>query len=109
MKAKIYSEVYGVLTFLGNWYIEKLPKDIWNHIQNSVETNSITKIESFKDIQKLSIKSRALLSNFHLKYWCQSAEEYNKLKHILIENSIKQEQEKQKKFPPNFFKDGKKE
>ncbi len=88
---RIFSEVNAVLNALGEKYINKLPKKLYNMIlrEKSYLYNpqyDITEDWSNQDIMKESLSMIAL---FHLKYWCESKEEKENLMKFFKENEKK--------------------
>ena len=103
----IYIEVYSILKLLGNQYISKIPKSLYNLIEENVTDINTLKYHSLKEIKKDNIekKSIAIIALLHINYWCKSKEEKEELNEIFKNNFIKNEKEKREKYnPDNIFK-----
>ncbi len=88
---KIYSEVYAILDMIGEYYIKKLPENIYQNILKLKQQDynpKYTKDKSLK-MQHVSRDAISIIAFFHLSYWCESSEEKNNLKKIIKENEIK--------------------
>lgn len=108
--AKIYSEVDGVISAMGEEYRSKVPKKlkelILKHKDNSIDvkydmSNPLTE-------QGISKEALSMIALIHLNYWCKNEEEKVELNRIFKENAIKNEEEKNKLYSPdNIFKNKK--
>lgn len=106
MNTQIYIEVYSILELLGKQYTNKIPKSLYNMIQNNVIDVNNLKYKSLKDINKDNIhkESLSMIALIHSNYWCESQEEKDNLESIFINNFVKNENEKREKFnPDNIF------
>ncbi len=88
---KVYSEVYAVLSALNNEYIRKTPRKILDKIEKSRDPSYTPNIDETKplDEQGLSKEAIAMLAALKLDYWCESEEEKEALRKILIANDQK--------------------
>ena len=101
---EIYSEVYQVLKLLGNEYIDKLPKSLFNMLEEKRDIHYNPKYtENIPlNINKETISIIALL---HLNYWCENENEKHELNQILKNNEIRYQDELRKKYnQDNLFK-----
>jgi len=87
--SKVYSEVYSFINALGSYYIEKLPKDIYETIMKNRDTNYNPKFDKDQILKKdmISHEALALIAGLNLEYWCEDPIEKEKLKKIYINNS----------------------
>lgn len=104
---EVYSEVYSILNLLGENFIKKLPKSLYEMIKKeklssyNPQYSANLKLEE-QDIKKESLSMIAL---FHLNYWCENEEEKEELKRIFSENEEKYQVELREKYnPDNIFK-----
>lgn len=90
----IYSEVYAILNMLGKEYIDKLPKDIYNIIEEekSSEYNPVYATTVALDRQVVKKESISIIAFLHLNYWCNE-EEKIKLRELFDENEDKYQEE----------------
>ena len=104
---EIYSEVYSILNLLGEEYIKKLPENLFNMIKeeklDSYSPNYTLSLDSLnKNVKKDTL---AMISLFHLKYWCDSEDEKQKLRKLFKSNDDKHQEELRKNYnPDNIFK-----
>lgn len=87
VKSKMYSQVNSIINQLGNEYISKLPKDIYEMIITSKDDNYTPNVDLTKSlrIQNISKEAVSIIAYFHIKYW-SDLEEKNKMKEILSLN-----------------------
>ena len=105
-----YSEVYSILILLGESYITKLPKSLYNMIIEEKLNEYNPKYSSSIALEQQNIKKEALsmIALFHLNYWCNSQEEKEELKALLKNNEEKHQAEIREKYnPDNLFKNRK--
>ena len=85
---EVYSEVYAILEMLGEEYKTKLPPELYDSIKK-------TRLETYKpnydrnidlNKQKIRKESLSIIALIHLKYWCDSDAEKEKLIYILKDN-----------------------
>ena len=96
----VYSEVYEILNILGKKYIDKLPKDLYNLIDESRDKNIVVKIDGNNSIKNQNISNEAIefICLLNLKYW-STAKEAEELIKIYNAN-----EEKWRKEVNNIFK-----
>ena len=87
----VYSEVYSFVNAMGEEYINKLPKKIYNSIKENRDTSYNPVFRADQELKKgdLSQYAMAIISVFYISYWCNNVEEKNHLKKSFIENSKK--------------------
>lgn len=85
MNSENYREVYLILNKLGNEYINKIPKKVYNHIKENMATSG----PEIKIIKKESI---AFIAALHYKFWTENEEEKQELLKIFNENAKEQEE-----------------
>ena len=108
--AKIYSEVDGVISAMGEEYRNKVPQKLKNlilkHKDNSIEVKYDMAIPL--TTQNISKEALSMIALIHLNYWCKNEEEKVELNRIFKKNAIKNEEEKNKLYSPdNIFKNKK--
>ena len=97
----IYNEVYEFLNILGEKYIDKIPKGLYDFIkeEKSEECNNVLDIK--KDIsEQISEEALAFIAYLNLMYWCNE-EEKEELIRIYSENDKKEEELKREKYNPD--------
>ena len=107
---KIYSEVDGVLSALGEEYWDKVPPNLKNLIKKNKDKSNIIKYDMSIPLYKQNISKEALsmIALIHLNYWCENEKEKVELNRIFQENAIKNEEEKKNKYSTeNIFKNKK--
>ena len=105
----LYSQVYSILNLLGNEFIEKLPKPVYDKIMVNKNDEFVKKINSFDEITPENIDKEAIafIAFLHINYW-SNAEEKLEIKKILLNNFEKNEEEKRKKYSyDDIFKNSK--
>lgn len=100
---EIYSEVYQVLNLLGNEYINKLPKSLFNMLEEKRNINYEPKYTEELPLNKQNIKKETLsiIALLHLNYWCENANEKNELNQMFKNNEDRYQDELRKKYDPN--------
>ena len=85
---KVNGEIMGVLTALGNTYINKIPPQIMKYLTENCDMENIPNIDLNKRIeeQNISKDARVFLTMLKLNYWCNTEEEKNSLINLLNEN-----------------------
>lgn len=104
---EIYSEVYQVLNLLGNEYIDKLPKSLFNMLEEKRDINYEPKYTEDIPLNKQNIKNETLsiIVLLHLNYWCENVNEKNELNQMLKNNEDRYQDELRKKYDSdNIFK-----
>lgn len=94
-KKQVFSEVYAVLTALGDKYIQKTPIEILNFIADNRDYNYNIEINKNEALEKqnLSKETIAILAMLKLDYWCNTKEEKAELCAILEMNDQKEKGE----------------
>ena len=87
-KEEIYSELYSVLNLLGKSYIEKLPKQLYQLIENSRNPNYLPKYSFNEPLvnQNINKKTISMLALIDLNYWRKDNTEKQELVDILNRN-----------------------
>ena len=94
MKESImYAEVYEVLNILGDEYINKIPKEFYNLIDESRDKNALIHFDIDLPIERQNISQDTIefISLLNLKYWCND-EERAELQKVYDENDRKYQQ-----------------
>ena len=91
IKKQIYSEVYAVLTALGDEYIRKTPVDLLDFIADNRDREHVIKIDENISLeqQNLSEETIAFIAMLKLDYWCKNDVEKAELRAILEMNEQK--------------------
>lgn len=104
---EIYSEVYSILSLLGESYIKKLPVSLFNMIKEEKRQDYNPKYDSKINLEQQNIKRETLsmIALFHVNYWGNSDEEKNELKTLFKTNEERHQAEIREKYnPDNIFK-----
>ena len=104
---EIYSEVYSILDLLGDKYIKRLPKNLYNLIKNEKLNTYNPKYDISIPLDEQNIKKDSLSMSalFHLNYWCESDIDKKELREIFDKNEkCYQEEIREKYNPDNIFK-----
>ena len=104
---EIYSEVYQVLKLLGNEYIDKLPKSLFNMLEEKRDIHYNPKYTENIPLNKQNINKEtiSIIALLHLNYWCENENEKHELNQILKNNEIRYQDELRKKYnQDNLFK-----
>lgn len=104
---EIYSEVYQVLNLLGDEYINKLPRSLYNMIKEKRDINYIPQYTEDLPLNQQNIQKNtlAIITLLHLNYWCEDDNEKYEIKRILKENENKYQEEIRNKYnPDDIFK-----
>ena len=97
----MYNEVYEFLNILGEKYIGKIPKPLYNFIREEKLDEYNNVLDEKKDIsEQLSEEALDFIAYLNLMYWC-SAEEKQELIRIYSENDKKEEELKREKYNPD--------
>lgn len=103
----MYSEVYDILNILGTDYIEKIPQELYTHIEKERNKSKINSFSIDKSIENQNIGDETLdfIAYLNLQYWT-TKEERKRLIKKYSENDVRTEQELQKKYnSDNIFKE----
>ena len=103
---EIYSEVYQILNFLGNDYIDKLPNSLINMLREKREINYNPEYTDDMPLNEQNIKKEtmSIIALLYLNYWCEDENEKLEVKQILKSNEDKYQVELREKYnPDNIF------
>lgn len=99
LTSKNYLEIYEFLHRLGTEYIEKIPKKVYNFIEeNKLKNHTI--LDDNLAISKETISFIALL---HYNYWCKTEQEKQELSNIFKENEEESDKELHEKYNIDVF------
>ena len=107
---EIYSELYQILTLLGEEYIEKLPHNLTKLLEEKRDLEYIPQytVEIPFNQQQVRKETIAVLALIHLNYWCEDEEEKQKLLQMLNKNEQSFQEELREQYNPDeIFKDRK--
>ncbi len=105
-----YSEVYEILKFIEDEYVNRIPKRIMDffEVERDKEYKPIINVNISLDDQNLKRETMVLLAILNYNYWCDSEEEKKEIQKELIRNSKLKEQEEKELAemynPDNIFK-----
>ena len=105
-----YSEVYEILKFIEDEYVNRIPKRIMDffEVERDKEYKPIINVNIPLDEQNLKRETMVLLAILNYNYWCDSEEEKKEIQKELIRNSKLKEQEEKELAemynPDNIFK-----
>lgn len=108
---RVYSEVYQVLNVLGREYINRLPKSLYNMLEEKRDITYNPRYNLEKSLSKQNINKESLniLALIHYNYWCNDENEKIELRNILKSNEEIHEKNLEKKYnTENLFKNKKK-
>lgn len=99
----VNSELYEILLVLGDEYINKLPKQLFNLIKENRNIDYCPKYNDEIEFDKQNTKRETIstLALLYLNYWCESEEEKQKLKNLFKENEEKYQKELREKYDPD--------
>ena len=107
---EIYSELYQILTLLGEEYIEKLPHNLPKLLEEKRNLEYIPQYTGKIPFNQQQVRKEtlAILALIHLNYWCEDDEEKQKLLQMLNKNEQSFQEELREQYNPNeIFKDRK--
>ncbi len=99
-KLNYYTEVYKIILSYGDFYINKLPKKIFENIKSNINPEYNFEFDprlSFKE-QNVKKEAVALIVALKMQYWCEDENERKRYKELLLKNQEKHEKEKQEKY-----------
>lgn len=105
---EMYSEVNSVLNMLGDGYINKLPRSLYNMVvSEKLDTYNPTYEGTIAlDMQNIKRESLSMIALFHLNYWCEDENEKNELRQLFKDNEDKYQTELGEKYKTdNLFKE----
>ena len=108
--SKAYSEVYQIVNMMEKIYLDKIPKNVLDFLDEArdKEYQPIIEINKPLNEQKLQRYTMVLLAILDLNYWCDSEEEKRELLDMFNRNNeirIEQQKELEIKYnPDNLFK-----
>jgi len=99
------SEVYSILSELGNEYIDKIPEKLFDLIKENRNLNYIPNYDFNKDLEnQISDETVDFIAYLNIQYWCNEAEG-RELIEKYKENEEKYQVELREKYnPDNIFK-----
>ena len=100
---RAYSEVYAFMNTIGQEYINKVPKRIYEKIRNNRDKNYNPIYNKNQTMTRGSISKEALalIAGLNLQYWCENEKEKERLKQCYKTNQLK---EQEKYSYENLFK-----
>lgn len=102
----MYSEVYEILEILGPKYINRIPSQLYEHIENKRNKDYSCNINNYEPIENQNISNETIefISFINLKYWADEKERKS-LVSIYNENEeIFNEKSREKYDTNNIFK-----
>lgn len=107
---KAYSEIYQILQLLDNEFIDKIPNKLIEFIEREKDNNYNVIIKSDIPLEEQDLLEETIniLAMLKLDYWCESENEKEELKKILVENEYYYQEELREKYnTDNIFKNRK--
>ncbi len=100
--ARVFSEVYEILKYLPQEFIEKIPKKLIVTIAKNRDTSYIFDYDLSKEINDQDIyeETKDFISALYLTYYC-APKEKEKLLNIMKDNAIREAKEQRKKYNPD--------
>ncbi len=97
--ADVYSEVYEILSILGNDYIDKLPSKLYEHISNERNKENFVQFDVNQPIEKQGIEKDTMnfIAYLNLQYWSDEKE-----KQKLVKQYTKNDERMQKKLQEKY-------
>ena len=91
---RAYSEVYAFMNTIGQEYINKVPKRIYEKIRNNRDKSYNPIYNKNQTMTKDSISKEALslIAGLNLQYWCENEKEKEKLKQCYKANQLKEQE-----------------
>lgn len=105
--AKAYTEVYSILSFVDEYYINKISSKFIEYIYYKKDNNYTPDIDMSIPLenQKLMQETVNILAMIKYNYWCENEKEKQELLTILNENEEKYQAELREKYnPEDLFK-----
>lgn len=98
--AKAYSEVYTILNFIDQYYVNKISEKFIEFIYNQKDDNYIPNIDMSIPLeeQELLEDTINILAIIQYNYWCENEKEKQELIAILNKNEEKYQQKLSEKF-----------
>ena len=99
----MYAEVYNLLNILGTEYINKIPKKMYDFIDESRDKSVLINIDINLPIESQNISDETIefISLLNLKYWCTENEKIE-LQKIYDENERKYQQKLKENLEKSF-------
>ena len=105
--SKAYAEVYSILNFVDEYYVNKISSKFIEYIYHKKDDNYIPNIDMSIPLEEQELQEDTvnILAMIKYKYWCETEEEKQKLIDILNKNEEKYQLELREKYnPENIFK-----
>lgn len=85
---KVFSEVYSVLNTLGNKYIDKIPRNVFEIIENNRDLEYEPEIDQNKALNKQNISKEAInmIAKIDMDFWCKTDQEKKEFYRKLEDN-----------------------
>lgn len=101
---KAYKEIFVILQFVSNEFIEKLPKKFIEFIEREKDNEYLPNISPDIPLENQHLLSDTLniLAILKLNYWCKDKNEKQELLDILKENEKQYQKELHEKYNINF-------
>ena len=102
----MYSEVYEILGILGPKYINRIPSQLYEYIENNRKKDYSCNINNYEPIENQNIMDETieLISLINLKYWADENERESLISIYNANEEIYNEKAREKYDPNNIFK-----
>lgn len=106
-KLQTFSEIYCLLKFFPESYIDKLPTKLLNLIKQNSDSKFFIEVDTTKPLeeQNISEETKNTLVVFKYNYWADEAEKRNIIEQLNRNENKNQEELREKYNPDNLFKD----
>ncbi len=106
---KSLSELYIILGYMDIGYLKKIPKKLYNFIEQNKDNSFIPNIDENTPIyeQKLQNQTKILLSLLYRRYWCEKDVKKELIKQDIIQKELLEAERREKYNKDNLFKDTK--
>lgn len=100
---KVYAEVYSILNFIDEYYVNKISTKFIEYIYKKKDNNYVPDIDMNIPIeeQELLEDTVSVLALIKYNYWCENEQEKKELVDILNQKEEKYQEELRKKYSPD--------
>ena len=109
IKVQTFSEIYCLLNFFPESYIDKLPKKLLNLIKQNSDSKYFIEVDTTKPLeeQNISKETKNTLVVFKYNYWSDEIEKRNIIEQLNWNENKYQEELRERYNPDNLFKNKK--
>ena len=105
-KLRTFSEIYCLLNFFPESYINKIPKELLNLIKQNSNSKYFIEVDTSKPLEEhnISEETKNTLVVFKYNYWSDETEKRNIIEQLKKNENKYQEDLREKYNPNNLFK-----